>query len=284
MGVPYAEVIGDPIAHSKSPVIHGFWLEKLGLEGAYRRTRVPADGLQNYLDNRRQDPDWRGCNLTMPHKQAAMTLLPIIDPVAARIGAVNTIVRVSTGGYTGYNTDAAGFLEPLRSLLDERHIFRMARVLGAGGAARAVIDALRTNGFALVVAARRVGQAAELIQGLDPDFNHAVPLDHFAEPTDFAFDDRAGILDLVINTTPLGMSGRPPLPLDFSHVPPAAVIYDIVYDPLETPLLREARYRGHPTIDGLAMLVAQAAIAFEHLFGAPAPRQHDAELRRLLTS
>lgn len=283
MAAPFAEVIGDPIGHSKSPLIHNFWLGKLGLEGEYRRARVTPNELPAFFASRRNDPNWRGCNLTMPHKQAAMALLTAIDPAAARIGAVNTVVRTSAGTDTGYNTDGAGFLEPLRPLLEQRHLFRMARVLGAGGAARAVADALRGAGFALVIAARRVEQAAELIDGLDPDFNHAVALDHFARPTDFAFDDRQGILDLVVNTTPLGMSGKAPLELHFSHVPPGAVIYDIVYEPLETPMLAEARRRGHRAVDGLDMLIGQAAIAFQLFFGAPAPREHDAELRELLT-
>jgi shikimate dehydrogenase len=279
MGAPFAEVIGDPIAHSKSPLIHAFWLEKLGIEGEYRRTRVTSDELPAFLASRREDPDWRGCNLTMPLKEAVLPLLSRLDPTAERIGAVNTIARDGTG----FNTDAAGFLEPLQPLLAQRHLFRMARILGAGGAARSVVNALCGAGFALVVAARRVEQAAELIHGLDFDFNHAVALDHFAGPTDFAFDAREQILDLVINTTPLGMTGKAPLPLDFSHVPPGAVIYDIVYDPLETPLIAEARRRGHATIDGLTMLIGQAALAFKYFFGAPAPREHDAELRALLT-
>ncbi|HEX9955410.1 MAG TPA: shikimate dehydrogenase [Allosphingosinicella sp.] len=283
MGVPYAEVIGDPIKHSKSPLIHEFWLRKLGLVGEYRPTQVTADELPLYLAARRTDPDWRGCNLTMPLKQKVMPLLSALDPAARRIGAVNTIVAEGAVPETGFNTDAEGFLEPLRPLLGERYLFRMARILGAGGAARAVVDALKGEGFALVVAARRVEEAARLVEGLDPHFNHAVALGHFADATDFAFDDREQILDLVVNTTPLGMAGKPPLAVDFSHVPPGAVIYDIVYDPLETPLLAEARRRGHPTVDGLDMLIGQAAAAFRHFFGAPAPREHDAELRELLT-
>ncbi|HEY0148021.1 MAG TPA: shikimate dehydrogenase [Allosphingosinicella sp.] len=282
MGVPYAEVIGDPVAHSKSPLIHQFWLEKLGVVGEYRRTQVTADELPLYLAARRLDPDWRGCNLTMPLKQAAIPFLSALDPAAARIGAVNTIVAEGAAPETGFNTDAAGFLEPLQPLLGERHLFRMARLLGAGGAARAIAEALKSEGFALVIAARRVEEAARLVDGLDPHFNHAVTLGHFADPTDFTFDDREQILDLVVNTTPLGMTGKPPLSLDFSHVPPGSVIYDIVYDPLETPLLAEARRRGHRVIDGLAMLIGQAAIAFRHFFGTPAPRGHDAELRELL--
>ncbi|HEX8585901.1 MAG TPA: shikimate dehydrogenase [Allosphingosinicella sp.] len=283
MGVPYAEVIGDPIAHSKSPLIHGFWLEKLGIVGDYRRTLVSRGELPAFLAARRSDPDWRGCNLTMPHKQDALALIGAVDSAAERIGAVNTVVPEGLTPETGFNTDAAGFLEPLRPLLAQRHLFKMARVLGAGGAARAVVDALRGAGFALVVAARRVEEARRLIDGHDPDFNHAVALEHFAGATDFRFDDRSGILDLVVNTTPLGMTGKPPLALDFSHVPPGAVIYDIVYDPLETALLAEARARGHQGIDGLSMLIGQAAVAFEHFFGAPAPRRYDAELRERLT-
>jgi shikimate dehydrogenase len=285
MGTPFAEVIGDPVGQSKSPLIHGFWLSKLGIEAEYRRTRVAACDLAQHLAARRTDPDWRGCNITMPHKQAVMPLLTGVDAEAERIGAVNTVVPVADGpvsGLTGHNSDARGFLEPLRPALGERHLFRMARVFGAGGAARAVADALRRSGFALVVAARRVEEAAQLVSGLDPHFNHAVALDHFARPTDFQFDDRVGMLDLVVNATPLGMAGRPPLPLDWSHVPPGATIYDIVYDPVETELLAQARLRGHPTIDGLAMLIGQAAIAFERFFGVAAPREHDAELRRLL--
>jgi shikimate dehydrogenase len=285
MGVPFAEVIGDPVAHSKSPIIHGFWLRSLALEGQYRRTRVAAEDLAGYFAGRRDDPDWLGCNVTMPHKQAVMPLLDAIDPEALRIGAVNTIVREGgrpDGRLIGFNSDAGGFLEPLRSVLGERHLFRMARVFGGGGSARAIVDALRASGFALVVAARRLEQAEQLLNGLDPHFNHAVTLDHFARPTEFVFDGRSGVLDLVINATPLGMSGRPPLALDWSHVPPGAIVYDIVYDPVETCLLAEARRRGHASIDGLSMLIGQAAIAFERFFGAAAPRADDAELRELL--
>lgn len=286
MGVPYAEVIGDPIAHSKSPMIHNFWLAKLGIEAEYRRTRILDDDLAHYLESRRGDGDWRGCSIAMPHKRAVMTLLDAVEPAAERIGAVNLAVSEVNGEggrVVGCNTDALGFLEPLQGLIERAHLFRMARVLGAGGAARAIVAALRDHGFALVVAARRLDQARELLEGSDPDFNHAADLGHFSEATDFAFDDREGVLDLVINATPLGMRGKPPLELDFSHVPPGALVYDLVYDPVETPLLAEARRRGHPTVDGLSMLIGQAGIAFERLFGEPAPREHDAELRELLT-
>lgn len=281
---PYAEVIGDPIVQSKSPAIHGFWLGKLGIDADYRACHVTAEGLADYVASRRADPDWRGCNVTMPHKQAIMPLLDRIDPAAARIGAVNTVVRAEDGTLTGYNTDAPGFLEPLQPLLDQTHLYRMARIFGAGGAARAIITALADQGFTLVVAARKPAQARALLDELAPrGEHHAVELAHFAPPTDFAFDDRDRILDLVINASPLGMAGKPPLDVDFSHVPPGSVVYDIVTHPLDTPLLVEARQRGLETVDGLAMLIGQAAVAFEKFFGAPAPREHDAELRKVLT-
>lgn len=282
---PYAEVIGDPIVQSKSPAIHNFWLGKLGLDAEYRACHVLPAELGDYFARRRGDPDWRGCNITMPHKQAAMAFLDEVDPQAARIGAVNTVVRGADGRLTGYNTDAPGFLEPLQPLLADRHLFRMARILGAGGAARAIVAALADEGFTLVLAARDPAKARALLDELAPKGeHHAVDLAHFAPETDFAFDDRQGLLDLIVNASPLGMAGQPPLAFDFSHAPPGSVVYDIVTHPLDTPLLVEARQRGFPTVDGLAMLIGQAAVAFEKFFGAPAPREQDAQLREILTA
>ena len=280
MAVPYAEVIGDPIAHSKSPLIHNFWLKKLEREGDYQPFHVPADELQEYLSGAIMDADWRGCNVTLPHKQAVVPLLDEIMPEARRIGSANIVLRNGTA-LIGHNSDGQGFLEPLRPMLARSHLFRMARIFGTGGAARAIAHALAAEGFTLVVAGRAIGKARALLAGI-PGEHHSASLSHFADPTDFAFDDRAGLLDLVVNATSLGMHGQPPLPLDWTHVPPGSIVYDIVYTPLETPLLREARRRGHRTIDGLQMLIGQAAVAFELFFGAPAPREHDAELRELL--
>jgi shikimate dehydrogenase len=285
MSRPYAEVIGDPIAQSKSPLIHNFWLEKLGIDAEYSACHVRPEELEDYLTRRRGDAEWRGCNVTMPHKQAVMPLLDAIDPQAKVIGAVNTVVREADGSLVGYNTDAAGFLEPLHTALEHTHLYRMARILGAGGAARAIVAALAGQGFTLVLAARDPAKARVLLDELAPKGeHHAVALAHFAPPTQFAFDDREQLFDLVVNASPLGMAGQPPLAFDFSHVPPGSTVYDIVTHPLETPLLVEAGRRGHPTIDGLAMLIGQAAAAFEKFFGQPAPRQHDAELRTLLTT
>jgi len=283
MTLPYAEVIGDPIAHSKSPVIHKYWLEQAGIAADYRATHVKPDELAAYFAARRADPDWRGANVTIPHKQAVIPLLDRLDPAAEKIGAVNA-VRPEGDELVGYNTDFGGFLEPLRPVLAQSHLFRMARIFGAGGAAKAIALALWSQGFTIVVAARNLDQARALRAAFDPDDSLIAPLDHFAEPTDFAWDDRSGVLDLVVNTTSLGMKGQPPLKLDFSHVPPGATVYDIVYAPLETPLLAEARARGHRTINGLAMLIGQASEAFELFFGVPAPRGADDRLRELLVA
>jgi shikimate dehydrogenase len=286
MKLPYAEVIGDPIAHSKSPLIHGFWIEKLGIEANYERCHVPPDALDDHLAQRRLDQDWRGCNVTIPHKQAVMAMLDRIDPHAEAIGAVNTIVRTWDGGLTGYNSDGGGFMEPLRPLLAHSHLLRMARIIGSGGAARAITHALADDGFTIAIIARDQNKALDILREIDAQASESMTasIESWAEPTAFEWDDRSGVVDLVVNTTSLGMHGQAPLVIDFSHVPPGALVYDIVYSPLETPLLAEARARGLKTFDGLEMLVGQAAVAFERFFGRPAPREHDAELRALLTS
>ncbi|KZY93723.1 MULTISPECIES: shikimate dehydrogenase [unclassified Erythrobacter] len=279
----YAEVIGDPIRQSKSPVIHGFWIEQIGLDADYRAAHVTGDGLAAYLQERREDPEWRGCNVTMPHKQAIMPLLDRLEPLARRVGAVNTVVRAADGKLVGRNTDVAGFLEPLTERLGHRHYFRMARILGTGGAARAIVAGLAKEGFTLVLAGRNPDKARALLDEIDPAGDHHVaPLDHFAGPSDFAFDDREGCCDLVINASPLGMRGQPPLAFDWSHAPPASIAYDIVTDPVDTPFLSGARAAGFATIDGLAMLIGQAAAAFTHFFGVAPPRGDDAALRERL--
>lgn len=285
MSQPYAEVIGDPIAQSKSPAIHNHWIAKLGLEANYRATHVTGESLADYLAQRRSDPDWRGCNVTMPHKQAVIPLLEQLEPVAEKVGAVNTILPDGSGGLIGTNTDVAGFLEPLQPLLERQHLFRMARILGTGGAARAIVAGLAEHGLVLVLAGRDPAKARAMLDELDPKGeHHAVALSHFADETDFAFDDRAGCLDLVVNASPLGMIGQPPLVFDLSHAPPGSVFYDIVTHPVDTPFLQGARAAGFLTIDGLSMLIGQAAAAFERFFGVAAPRDdHDQELRGILT-
>jgi len=281
----HAEVIGDPISHSKSPRIHNFWIEKLGLDAHYERCHVTPDGLEEYFRSRRDRQDWRGCNVTIPHKQAVMPFLDSVDSGAARIGAVNTIVRAPDGALAGYNSDGAGFLEPLRPWLADRHLLRMARIIGSGGAARAIAHAFRSEGFTVVMIARDEEKARVILDEIgEKNSGMTATLQSWSVPIEFDWGDTEGRLDIVVNATSLGMKGNPPLAIDFSHVPPNAILYDIVYAPLETALLAEARRRGLRTIDGLEMLVGQATVAFELFFGQPAPRQYDAELRTLLTS
>jgi shikimate dehydrogenase len=282
---PFAEVIGDPIVQSKSPVIHGFWLEKLGIEARYEHCLVTREGLADYLAERRSDPNWRGCNVTMPHKLAIVPLLDRLDPLAARIGAVNTVVREADGMLTGYNTDAPGFLEPLEPRLAETHLFRMARVLGTGGASRAIVAALAERGFVVVLAGRDPDKARVMLDELTTQKDHhAIHLGHFAEPTDFAFDDREQCFDVIVNASPLGMTGQDALAFDFTHAPPGSVVYDIVTSPRDTDFLQAARAAGFTTVDGLSMLIGQADIAFTRFFGVKPPRDaaSDEELRRRL--
>lgn len=284
MTLPYAEVIGDPIAQSKSPMIHGFWLQELDIHARYLATKVLAGELGDFLTARRTDPGWRGCNVTMPHKQAVMPFLDRLDPLADAVGAVNTVIP-EDGGLVGYNTDVPGFLEPLRDELAKTHYFRMARVIGTGGAARAIIKGLAGEKLVIVLAGRNPDKARALLDELDPaGEHHAIGISHFADATDFAFDDRDGCLDLIVNATSLGMTGHPPLVFDMSHAPPGSIFYDIVTSPLETPFLKVAAASGFRTIDGLSMLIGQADHAFRHFFGAIPPRDRDAELRKVLTA
>jgi len=282
---PFAEVIGDPIAQSKSPAIHNYWLGRLELDAEYRACHITPEGLAQYLAERRDDPGWRGCNVTMPHKQAIVPLLDRLEIGAELVRAVNTVTRRRNGMLVGSNTDGAGFLEPLRGDLRASHLFRMARVLGTGGAARAIVAALAEEDFVMVLAGRDPAKARALLDEIDREGeHHAIDLSHFADTTDFPFDDRAGCFDLIVNASPLGMTGQPPLSFDFSHAPPGSVVYDIVTHPLETEFLKAARAAGLRTIDGVSMLIGQAAVAFEKFFGVAPPRDDgDAELRRLLS-
>lgn len=270
MNVPYAEVIGDPISHSRSPLIHRFWLAKLGLSGDYRRKRVAPGDLANYLDRACADADWRGCNVTIPHKISIMNL--VADPAGVRetIGAMNTVTRAADGSVQGTNTDAAGFGTTIEHLdLAGAH----ALIIGAGGAARAVLFGLRAAGIGFVTLQNRdVGKAAELLAR----FGMAGEARPLGSPPPAA--------SLVVNASALGMVGMPTLDVDLDGMPPEAVVYDAVYAPLETPLLTRARARGLRTIDGLEMLVAQAALAFALFFGVEPLRAFDRELRAALTA
>ncbi|MGZ8284976.1 MAG: shikimate dehydrogenase family protein [Allosphingosinicella sp.] len=282
MGIPYAEVIGDPVAHSKSPLIHKFWLAKLGLPWDFRVTQVVPDRLASFLESRRQDPQWCGCSVTLPHKQSVMALIDGSANPGPTLGAVNCIVRERNGRLIGHNTDWRGFLEPLQPRLELNPLSRMARVIGTGGAAVAVSYALNRSNFTIVSVARDFDKALALRKRLEL-FDDDLIMDLPDREAGAEWGDRHNVLDLLVNATPLGMTGFPPLPVAVRSQPVGTIVYDLVYHPLETELLRAARAAGMPTIDGLAMLIGQAAIAFELFFAEAAPREHDSELRELLT-
>jgi shikimate dehydrogenase len=280
----YAEVIGDPIAQSKSPMIHLHWLAELGLEGDYRHAHVRHADLADYLANRRKDEHWRGCNVTMPHKLSVIPLLDRLDDVARAVGAVNTIVRESDGSLTGYNTDVPGFLEPIRALGGELPLGGHAIVLGAGGAARAVVYGLWQAGYSIDILNRDPAKAQALAEEFGAPTTVGAALTLPARPRFSVADGQPAAQALLVNTTALGMGGQPPLDLSLDAVEGPVTVYDIITSPLETPLLKEARARGLTTVDGLSMLIGQAAVAFEHFFGAaPLRADGDAALRAVLT-
>ncbi len=268
----YAEVIGDPIAHSKSPILHGYWIDALGLDATYRATFVTLEQLPAYFDARKADPAWRGCNITLPHKIAALDHVDDRGNVRDTIGAINLAARVEDGAVIGTNTDAGGFYDPISAMeWSGAHV----AVIGSGGAARAVLFALSRVGVGRVtLVARNPLKGAALLAtfGLKGD---VVALDAKLPPA-----------AMLVNASPLGMTGQEPLTIDLDPLPEAALVYDLVYAPLETPLLAQARARGLDTVDGLEMLIGQAALAFEILFDAEPPRdeERDAELRAMLTA
>jgi len=270
MTMPYAEVIGDPISHSKSPLIHRFWIAALGLEADYRAHHVTPDGLAAYFEARKADPAWRGCNITLPHKEAALDLVEDRGGVRGTIGAINLAMRAEDGALIGTNTDAGGFYAPIAEV---PLAGASAVVIGAGGAARGILFALSRIGVGEVtILNRNVLKAAALLSSFGLK-GKALPLSAPIPPA-----------VLLVNTSSLGMTGQPPLDIDLSPLPDDAVVYDIVYAPLETGLLKAARDRDLDTVDGLDMLIGQGALAFELLFGAEPPRDRDEELRALLTS
>jgi len=286
MGAPYAEVIGDPIAHSKSPLIHEFWLRKLGLDYEYHSRRVPCDELPAYFALRRRDPLWCGSSVTLPHKQAAVGHMDRLAYPAGAIGAVNAVTREGAREprLIGHNTDALGFLDILQARPMPDSGFRLASLIGTGGAAAALAWALTGEGFLLIVYSRSAERGAAFQRRFaEPDLDLVQPLDSLARDWLCESGNRSAVTELLINATPLGMRNFPPLPLSLVGTPPDTLICDLVYDPVETELLRRAREHGHPVIDGFDMLIAQAARAFPLFFAEKAPRQHDEELREVLT-
>ena len=254
--------MGWPVAHSRSPLLHGFWLEQNGIDGAYVPLPVRPGDIEQAL---RALPilGFRGCNLTIPHKQAALEVVDRVDPLARRIGAVNTIVVAEDGSLGASNTDIYGFRENLRERAPAwEPLAGAAVVLGAGGSSRAVIAALVDAGVGEIRIINRTLSRAETVA--------ANLMTAGTRITVHPWDRTSAVLEgagLLVNTTSLGMTGEPPLDLDLSPLPLSAPVVDIVYVPLETKLLAAARQRGHPVVDGLGMLLHQGRPGFEAWFG-----------------
>lgn len=261
----YAEVIGDPIDHSKSPAIHTFWLEKSKLNFDYRASQVTRAELAGFLKGRRADPDWRGCNVTMPLKLDALMLAEGASDRAVAAGAANLLV-MKEGALLAGNTDVGGVLQLVGPLLHKQGAPGGITLLGNGGAARAVLVALHLMAYTDIrIQARDLSAAYKLAV----EFGLSEGPRPFDQPIDS---------DGLINATPLGMAGVPPFEIDIARMPIQGWVFDMVTEPVDTRLLQSARQHGLAAIDGIDMLVEQAAESFHLLFGEQAPRQYDSEL------
>lgn len=266
--IPLAAVLGDPIAHSRSPRLHGHWLKRYGIAGHYVPLHVRPGDLAATLALLPR-LGFAGCNVTLPHKCAVLDLAAEVTPIARRIGSANTLT-FGPGGVQADNTDAHGFTW---NIVDAHPGWRPSRValIGAGGASRAVVVALQDRGAGDIRITNRTLASA---QHLASEFNL----------TAVDWVDRNMMLqgcDTLVQATSLGMIGQPPLDLDLQHLPRDSLVTDLVYSPLETPLLAAARTRGNPTVDGLGMLLHQAAPGFQRWFGH-APEVDEALRRAVL--
>lgn len=258
-----AGVMGWPVDHSLSPRVHGFWLKQHAIDGSYVRIPVEPQNLESKLRALKSD-GFVGCNITVPHKEAALKIVDEVHPLALRIGAVNTVVVREDGSLYGFNTDGFGFLENLRQGYPKYSPAKgPAVVLGAGGAARAVVAALLDGGVPEVrILNRTLDRAQDLgaqLAGIGSGTITVIPWDNRADALNGAA--------LLTNTTTLGMQGKPPLELDIDELPLDCLVNDIVYAPLQTDLLARAKARNNPVVDGLGMLLHQARPGFEAWFG-----------------
>ena len=254
-----AGVIGWPVAHSRSPLIHNYWLEKHGFAGSYVQLAVAPGHLSVALPGLAA-LGFKGCNITIPHKVDALQLVHMLDANAARVGAVNTVVVQPDGQLKGMNTDGFGYIQ---SLLDAKPDWRAdagpITVLGAGGAARAVVLALKEQGAKEI---RLLNRSPDKAKALAAEFGAPIS----ALPWEQRHDALADCA-LLVNTTSMGMHGGLELDLSLSKLPVRALVSDIIYVPLQTPLLAAAQTRGNQTVNGLGMLLNQARPAFEAWFG-----------------
>lgn len=267
-----AGVMGWPIAHSKSPILHGYWLDKFGIDGAYVPLPIAPENLGEAVAGLKA-MGFAGWNITVPHKEAILPYLDGFTPDAQAIGAVNTVIRQADGTYLGHNTDGFGFIENLK---DGQPGFsaegKTVLLIGAGGACRAVVHSLLVDGAAKIfIANRSLDKAQALADAMGPKCQ-AVGLDQTHA--------LSAETDLLINATSLGMTGKPDLPLTFDLLPKEALVTDLVYTPLETPLLAWAKARGNPVVDGLGMLLHQARAGFEAWFDQPVEVTED--LRQII--
>jgi shikimate dehydrogenase len=251
-------IIGHPVAHSRSPLIHGHWLAEHGLDGSYERVDVPPAEVAGFIARLRAG-EFVGGNVTVPNKEVVLPLLDEASETARAMGAANTL-WMEGGKLHGDNTDAYGFLAHLDACVPGwAGQSGTALILGAGGAARAVIHGLVERGVGRILLVNRSAERAVELAASFPGAVEARPWQDVAQ--------LVGESDLVVNTTSLGMHGQPPLEIDLSALRPGTIVDDIVYVPLETPLLAEARRRGGISVDGLGMLLHQAVPGFERWFG-----------------
>lgn len=269
--LPRACVMGYPIAHSRSPLIHGYWLKKLGIPGDYVREEVRPEDFQAFVAGLR-DRGYVGGNCTVPHKEAAFRLAEVTTDRARAMGAVNTL-WFEGGRLHGDNTDGIGFLAHLSATQPGwNNATDTVVVLGAGGAARGIVAALLEAGVPRIIVANRTTARAEALRHQFGPKVQAMAWEAIGSALPQA--------DLLINTTSLGMHGQPSLDISLDPLKASAIVADIVYVPLMTPLLADAKARGHRTTDGLGMLLHQAAPGFEHWFGRRP--QVTPELRQIL--
>ena len=266
----HAFVTGYPVKHSRSPLIHAYWLETLGLDGSYTRQEVAPEDFAGFLSRLKSgESGFCGGNVTIPHKEMAFRLADRPDALSEELGASNTL-WLADGEVHATNTDGAGFLANLDAAAPGWDGTGRAVILGAGGASRAIIQAVRDRGIGEIhVVNRTVGRAKELADRFGPKVHaHAMP----------ELPEVSRGAGLFVNTTSLGMDGETAPDFDFSPLASGAVVTDIVYVPLNTPILRQAKEQGFATVDGLGMLLHQAAPGFEKWFGVRPVV--DAELRR----
>ena len=251
-------VIGWPIAHSRSPLIHNYWLKKYGIDAVYEKKAVEPENVAQFIANLAAS-EFIGCNVTIPHKETAFQAVAKADEIASRLGAVNT-VYLKDGVVCGTNTDGEGFIASLRHAhpaFDLRN--KTAVIIGAGGAAKAIIGALLDEGVEKIGI---INRTRERIHDLQVQFGSGI-----YEISETISNDALKSCGLLVNTTSQGMEGQPSLELEIQSLNPNALVADIVYTPLETAFLAKARQQGNPVLGGLGMLLHQAVRGFELWFG-----------------